>query len=262
MKKIFLIVFSSLLLVSCATSLIKTGVISDQNRIHMAFLRVGMNQDQVLDIMGNPFKIEVRECDRRIYQIWFYITEPTILGQTQLINRNFSPLVFELGILKGWGRNFYKFTFNIDNARWKKELEKKQAYTNDLEEWPRNQHLEIPPMNAQKEKSFEEQRQENINREIIEVENPQENQIETGEIQPLPTQESQPQQQTISTIPLPSNSKEMQNQSNNKKTNSATPLKKSNAKKQNNKHERKSSKKPIDKSCGLPEEDENYFIWE
>lgn len=195
MKKLFLFVF--VILISCSTSLIKTGAISDQNIINISSLQVGMTQDQVLEIMGSPYKTEVKTFNNVNYEVWYYITEPTILGQTQLITRNFTPLVFVSNQLKGWGRNFYKFTFKIENENWKKELEKKQQTINE--------NLTLPSQS--KDQSFEDQRIENINRTILEAEQPdvsQENieeesisnqlkaQPQTNQVQPITkTNESQ-----------------------------------------------------------------------
>lgn len=160
MKKLFLIIFFAFALTSCYRSFIKTGAISEQNRINMGSLEIGMSQDQVLDIMGHPYKTEERQVDNKIYDVWYYITEPTILGQTQLVTKNFTPVVFESGVLKGWGRNFYKFIFNVNNEKWKRAVEKKQKYTNDKEEWPRNEHLLISPVKEKNESSESPEKQE------------------------------------------------------------------------------------------------------
>ncbi|NGX49620.1 MAG: hypothetical protein K940chlam5_01219, partial [Candidatus Anoxychlamydiales bacterium] len=70
--------------------------------------------------------------------------------QSKLITRNFTPVVFESGHLIGWGNNFYKYTFDIDDEKQKREEEKRQKYTNDKGEWPKNEHTIIAPLNEQK----------------------------------------------------------------------------------------------------------------
>nr|NGX32397.1 hypothetical protein [Candidatus Anoxychlamydiales bacterium] len=64
--------------------------------------------------------------------------------------RNFTPVVFESGHLIGWGNNFYKYTFDIDDEKQKREEEKRQKYTNDKGEWPKNEHTIIAPLNEKK----------------------------------------------------------------------------------------------------------------
>lgn len=196
MKKAFISVLLFLLAASCSTTFLKTGSISEQNRINMSSVQTGMTQDQVIDIMGYPYKTEEKFYDLATYEVWYYITEPSILGQTKLVTRNFTPLVFESGILKGWGRNFYKFTFNVDNEKWKRQIEKKQQYTNDKEEWPINQHAIIPPMNDQQKRGLEDKNKDAVNQTIPETEQNKDNQKEQPQIQINQTQYDQTQSQT------------------------------------------------------------------
>ncbi|MBN2479743.1 MAG: DUF3192 domain-containing protein [Parachlamydiales bacterium] len=148
MKKVF---FSLLLLIfsSCSTNSIQSGALAEQNRINILDLRVGMNQEDVLDVMGHPYDKEFRKVGNVQYEVWLYITKATFLGQSQLITRNFTPLVFRDETLKGWGWQYYKFVFNVDNEHEKRKEEVRQKYTNDKEEWPRNEHLQIAPLGKQ-----------------------------------------------------------------------------------------------------------------
>jgi outer membrane protein assembly factor BamE (lipoprotein component of BamABCDE complex) len=241
MRKSFFLIILILSLVSCSTTLITTGTISDQNRINISSLQVGMTQDQVVGVMGYPYKAEQKSYNGMEYEVWYYITEPSILGQTRLVTRNFTPLVFEEGLLKGWGRNFYKFTFNIDNEKWKREMEQKQKYTNDKEEWPRNEHIMILPMN---EEPSSEQQSDKINETILELE-------KSSETQEKPVQ-SEVEEQTIK--PSDNASKDQ------------TPLipkEPSSSKKQNVKStENKESEKTPDIRCKPTDEKEQYIFWE
>ncbi|NGX34686.1 MAG: hypothetical protein K1060chlam1_01039 [Candidatus Anoxychlamydiales bacterium] len=150
MKKLLLFISMILVLNGCFKNPIKTGAISEENRINLSSLAIGMTQQQVLDTMGYPYKTEEKISQNKIYEVWYYITERTLLGQSKLITRNFTPVVFEAGHLIGWGSNFYKYIFNIDDERQKREEEKRQKYTDDKEEWPKNEHTMIAPLNAQK----------------------------------------------------------------------------------------------------------------
>ena len=119
MNKLFILILFSILAAGCTTPFLKTGAISEQNQINMSALQVSMTQDQVLDVMGYPYKTEEKIYNSLAYEVWYYITEPSLLGQTKMVTRNFTPIVFESGLLIGWGRNFYKYTFNINNAKEK-----------------------------------------------------------------------------------------------------------------------------------------------
>ncbi len=150
MRRLILLVLLIFLLDGCFKTPTKTGAISEENRINLSSLSIGMTQQQVLDIMGYPYKTEEKISHNKIYEIWYYITERTLLGQSKLITRNFTPVIFEAGHLIGWGRNFYKYTLDIDNERQKRLQEQSQKYTDDKEEWPKNTHTIIAPMNESK----------------------------------------------------------------------------------------------------------------
>ena len=65
-------------------------------------LRVGMTKDEVLAVMGKPVTGEVFCSPDR----WYYYIEPVwVDGLTT--EDECMPLVFEKGVLIGWGRNFY-----------------------------------------------------------------------------------------------------------------------------------------------------------
>lgn len=211
MKKVLLITILSIFLSGCATTLIKTGAIADENRINMASLKVGMSKGQVSYVMGSPYKIENSKYNGVSYTTWFYITEAMILGQTQLVGKNLTPLIFQSNKLLGWGRNFYKFTFDISREKWKRELEKKQKYTDDKEEWPRNQHLMIPAMNEKSTTPEDE-----LNQTILDIEKDDQGtdfiQTNEGENQDqltpkMQTIEPTDQQMPIDTTKMPKNGK-------------------------------------------------------
>ncbi len=144
MSRILLIIIS-VLLYSCMGSTMQTSLKSEQNRDNIVGLRLGMTQEDVLTLMGSPYKSEVHKIENNTYVIYFYVTEPTVLGQSKLIEQNFTPVVFKDNILVGWGTNYYNYLMDIDNAREKYEEEKRQKYTDDRDEWPPNQHVVIPP---------------------------------------------------------------------------------------------------------------------
>lgn len=121
----------------CASgSPIGTGIEAEKNRIDLAQIHEGMDHCEVLKILGYPFKKERHKIDNQVYEIWFYLTKPVELGQTKLIDQNFTPLIFQNGILLGSGKLYYRHILDIDHGREKYEEGKKQTYTNDKDEWP------------------------------------------------------------------------------------------------------------------------------
>jgi outer membrane protein assembly factor BamE (lipoprotein component of BamABCDE complex) len=161
MKKLFIFLSIILLLNGCFKTPIKTGAISEENRANLSSLAIGMSPDQVLEVMSYPYSTHEKLYDNKVYEIWYYITEPTLLGQSKLITRNFTPLVFENGHLKGWGNNFYKYTFDIEGQKSKVEEDKRQQYTDDSPEWPTSEHRSIEPMSKSSKKASSNQKIQN-----------------------------------------------------------------------------------------------------
>ena len=117
MKRAILSLSLLVLLVACAGSPYRTGIEAEQNRGNLLKLIVGLTKDQVLAAMGQPYKTEMYVIDRKPVEFWLYLTEGKSIHDRRLTDSNFTPLAFENGILKGWGRNYY------DNAlRIKKEI--------------------------------------------------------------------------------------------------------------------------------------------
>lgn len=117
MNRAILALALSVLLVACAGSPYRTGIEAKENRGNLLKLNVGMTKDQVLVVMGQPYKTEMYVTDGKPVEFWLYLTEGKSIHDLRITDSNFTPLAFENGILKGWGRNYY------DNAlRIKKEI--------------------------------------------------------------------------------------------------------------------------------------------
>ncbi|HRW58181.1 MAG TPA: DUF3192 domain-containing protein [Chlamydiales bacterium] len=134
-----------ILLAGCAGSPLKTSVEAENNQIQMADLYKGMKERQVLETMGKPYKVEQRTYENTTYHIWYYITKQVQLGQSRLIHKNFTPLIFKNGILIGWGYDAYDYLFDVDETRRKYLEEKRQQYTDDDDEWPSDKVYTITP---------------------------------------------------------------------------------------------------------------------
>lgn len=144
MRLAYLLTITTLLSGCAKHSLMKSGTEAEYNRYYIAKLRIGMTEDEVWDMMGRPYKIIKRSADGEMHDVWYYVTKGKILGQTKVLARNLTPLVFRDRILKGWGRRYYNYVFDVDNARALYESREKQRYTNDRHEWPPEDHGYVP----------------------------------------------------------------------------------------------------------------------
>ena len=145
MKNRLLLILLIIVLGGCAGSPLQTSVEAERHLSNMTDVEIGMSQSDVRSIMGNPYKVEKRTMEGIVYEVWYYITRGALLSQTRLIDSNFTPLVFLSGYLRGWGWNYYNYLFDINNARFRREEEMRQRYTDDRNEWPPNEHKIISP---------------------------------------------------------------------------------------------------------------------
>jgi Protein of unknown function (DUF3192) len=137
---IFFMIFFS----SCSRSPIATGVRAEENRYNLSWVEVGMSQNQVLCRAGGPQRIEKKEINGVCYEIWYYLTKRYGLGQTRLLPQNTTPLIFKNKKLIGWGREYYRYLLNIDHEKEKRQDEEMFEYSDDDDEWPPNQHTQVP----------------------------------------------------------------------------------------------------------------------
>lgn len=116
MKSKFLVSFTiSIIFISmlgCAGSPIRTGWEAEKNRSNMLKLKIGMTTEQVLPLLGNPYKTESYQVEGKPLEFWLYLTERKNIGGS-LRDSNFTPLAFEDNILTGWGRNYYDNVLRI-----------------------------------------------------------------------------------------------------------------------------------------------------
>ncbi len=130
MKRIVLLFILTMPLSGCALALVGAGVgahyfasqqsieeVAEQNKTNIEKLVFGMSKRFALDIMGekmvrayqngkelvinNPYKTELLEKHGKKFEILYYLTDPN--GNDRIFtNDEFTPLVFENGILVGW----------------------------------------------------------------------------------------------------------------------------------------------------------------
>jgi len=113
MNRAIWVLVLSVFLMACAGSPARTQWEAESNRENMLRLNVGQTKDQVLTVMGKPYKTESYVIDGKPVEFWLYLTEGRSTRDKGISDVNFTPLAFENGILKGWGRNYYDNTLRI-----------------------------------------------------------------------------------------------------------------------------------------------------
>ena len=107
MRLAFFILIFSVLCGCMPNQGLSTAADSEINIRNISRLERGMNQVQVLKIMRQPYSDSVFVLENDTYDVWFYVTNPTALGQSRMVPLNLTPLAFKNGILIGWGKNYY-----------------------------------------------------------------------------------------------------------------------------------------------------------
>jgi outer membrane protein assembly factor BamE (lipoprotein component of BamABCDE complex) len=82
---------------------------SETNTYHLALVRKGMSEKQVLQIMHKPYSYESFEVGEDVYDVWFYVTRTTGLDQTRMVPQNLTPRTFKNGVLAGTGYSWYYY---------------------------------------------------------------------------------------------------------------------------------------------------------
>ncbi len=125
----------ALCLTGCmASNGLQYQAVSDTNQYHIAKIRKGMSERQVLQIMHKPYSYETFQIEDDIYDVWFYVTRPTGLDQTRMVAQNLTPLTFKNGVLVGTGYSWYYYAMKGQAAE--------SAAQNPEEEKPKTQEAE------------------------------------------------------------------------------------------------------------------------
>ncbi len=135
----------------CSKSPVVSGRNADHNKYNLMYVKVGMSEIQVLNIMGDPHMKEVIHGNGHIYDVWYYLTKGYGPAQQHPIPQNFTPLIFKDGFLEGFG---YYYLRHIQDSL-QQEHPKAKNYTNDEEEWPKNEHGYVPSPEETKQTSPE-----------------------------------------------------------------------------------------------------------
>jgi len=113
----FIVSLTIILMVGCG--ILQVSYIKDKtrkNNSNLFNLTIGMTKSEVIGVMGQPSKTEAYEIQGENLEFWFYPTGyrdtiVTIIYYDYSIE--YTPLAFEKGILKGWGRNYYDQALRI-----------------------------------------------------------------------------------------------------------------------------------------------------
>src|SRR5579872_5592875 len=104
------LIVSGVCLAGCVSNTgLQTDAVSETNRYRLSRVRKGMYEAQVLSVMRQPYNYETFQIGEDVYDVWFYVTNPTVLGQSRMVAQNLTPLSFKNGILVGTGYDYYYF---------------------------------------------------------------------------------------------------------------------------------------------------------
>lgn len=115
---------------------------SETNIYKMSYLSLGMKQWEVLQLMRQPYSYETFEIDDSVYDVWFYVTKPTVLGQSRMVPQNLTPLTFKNGELIGWGFAYYHYLVKKEEAI---DAQKTDSAEKKLEDEDLEKALQTPP---------------------------------------------------------------------------------------------------------------------
>ncbi|OGN68685.1 MAG: hypothetical protein A3I67_02965 [Chlamydiae bacterium RIFCSPLOWO2_02_FULL_45_22] len=128
--------------------------IATTNQYHLAKVRKGMSETQVLQIMHKPYSYESFQAEGDIYDVWFYVTWPTGLDQTRMVAQNLTPLTFKNGILVGTGYSWYYYAMKTQSMELEETQPKSPQHpSQDAEDEAFEEALKAP--NKGKETSVE-----------------------------------------------------------------------------------------------------------
>ena len=108
-----------------------TASASEKNVYNLSTLSLGMSEREVLEIMRQPYSHQSFQIQEDSYDVWFYVTSLTGLGQTRMVSQNLTPLTFKNGELVGWGFNYYNWLVQQEKLEQQGTPEKKQPETED-----------------------------------------------------------------------------------------------------------------------------------
>lgn len=92
---------------------------SEVNIYNLARISKGMSQRDVYAIMHMPYDYDTIYIGADIYDVWFYTTTPTVLGQSRMVPQNLTPLTFKNGMFIGRGYPIYDSVLKLKEGKVK-----------------------------------------------------------------------------------------------------------------------------------------------
>jgi len=81
---------------------------SDANVTNLSRITLGMDEGEVRQKLHTPYKEETVQLKDDLYDVWFYVTNPAVLGQTRMVHYNLTPLTFRNDLLVSVGWDYYQ----------------------------------------------------------------------------------------------------------------------------------------------------------
>jgi hypothetical protein len=113
MKKAFFILLIILFWMGCRQEENRFNI--EENRQNLNKLEIGMSKEQVLSVMGEKYAADIRSGDNAFEVLYYPTSTGDNVRKTTDSEIRLTPLVFDEGILIGWGWEF--FDTNIDKYR-------------------------------------------------------------------------------------------------------------------------------------------------
>jgi hypothetical protein len=107
---IFTLCLFAFLIIGCTGGLIAYRMVNKDNTNieNLEKSQIGMTKTEVLTLMGTADKSEKFERKGVAVEILYYLTSGSYSRDTGWQNIDSTPVVFETGILKGWGKYYYE----------------------------------------------------------------------------------------------------------------------------------------------------------
>ena len=107
---IFILCLFGFLIIGCTSGGIAYRMVNKDNANirHLEETKIGMTNIDVLDLMGTADKSETFERNGMDVEILYYLTSGSYSQDRGWQNIDSTPIVFEAGILRGWGKYYHE----------------------------------------------------------------------------------------------------------------------------------------------------------
>lgn len=121
MKNLFLLLAVVCFFAFSASPMQKSGL-AEKNKADLTKIKIGMNENELREALGNPYKIKTIERGNNWHKIFYYITKVT-----PLIDRKFIPIILKNDKIIGWGNHYYRHYFDMDNLQKHQTVSKSKS---------------------------------------------------------------------------------------------------------------------------------------